>query len=176
KKEDTKNAFDRRLVMARFCTHCGNEVNENAVVCVKCGCAIPNTNTYSNSFVKTNSVVDVISQRIKTNGIIWIVIGVIQIILGISVNWLLLIVGVLNLISSIQDLNYSQSFPKNPVGIVAKVKPLTSSIITLIYNLLIGGVIGVAGSIYYLVAVRGYVLENERTFCEIENQCISNNS
>lgn len=25
--------------MARYCTHCGNEVNENAVVCVKCGCS-----------------------------------------------------------------------------------------------------------------------------------------
>lgn len=161
--------------MARFCTHCGNEVNENAVICVKCGCAIPDTKAYGHNFTQRNSVVDVISQRIKTNGIIWIVIGAIQIILGLSVNWLLLIVGILNLISSIQDLNYSQSFPKNPVGIVAKVKPLTSAIITLIYNLLIGGVIGAAGSIYYLVAVRGYVLENERTFCEIENQCVSNN-
>ena len=25
-----------------FCQHCGAEVNENAVVCVKCGCAISN--------------------------------------------------------------------------------------------------------------------------------------
>ena len=24
----------------KFCTHCGNEVNDDAVICVKCGCAI----------------------------------------------------------------------------------------------------------------------------------------
>ena len=23
-----------------FCKHCGNEVNDNAVVCVKCGCSL----------------------------------------------------------------------------------------------------------------------------------------
>ncbi len=26
--------------MARYCSHCGNEVFEEAVVCVKCGCAL----------------------------------------------------------------------------------------------------------------------------------------
>ena len=27
-----------------FCSHCGAEVNDNAVVCVKCGCALKNYN------------------------------------------------------------------------------------------------------------------------------------
>lgn len=159
--------------MARFCTHCGNEVNENAVVCIKCGCAIPRAQPFTSSqatpFPAPQDIVNTISQRIHTNGIIWIVIGAIQILLGIAGNWIILIVGVLNLISSIQDINYSKSFPANPVGIVSKVKPLTGPIITLIYNLIIGGVIGVAGSIYYFVAVRGYVVENEQAFLEIEN-------
>lgn len=161
--------------MGRYCTHCGNEVNDNAVVCVKCGCAIPKTGIYGNQVgynpVGTASIVDIITQRIKTNGIIWIIIAGIQILMGISFNWVLLIVGVLNLVSSIQDLNYSKEFPDNPVGIVAKMKPLGGAIIVLIYNLVIGGIIGVAGSIYYLIAVRGYVLENEQAFLEIENQC-----
>ena len=162
--------------MARYCTNCGNEVNENAVVCVKCGCAIPVTATHSRQvgyapFAST-SIVDTITQRIRTNGIIWIVIAGIQMLMGISFNWILLIVGVLNLISSIQDLNYSKEFPNNPVGIVAKMKPLGGTIVVLIYNLLIGGIIGIAGSIYYLVAVRGYVLENEQGFLEIEENLI----
>lgn len=147
--------------MARYCTYCGNEVNENAVVCVKCGCAIPQANSKP-------SVVDAVSKRIKTNGIIWIVVATIQILFGLVGAWFLLIVGVLNLVSSIQDLKYSKEFPKNPTGVIAKVKPLAGPIITLIYNLLIGGVIGVIGSVYYLVAVRGYVLENEQAFLEIE--------
>lgn len=28
----------------KYCQTCGAEVNENAVVCVKCGCAVNNTN------------------------------------------------------------------------------------------------------------------------------------
>lgn len=158
--------------MARYCTYCGSEVNENAVACVKCGCAIPQANNqtgqgFSQTYGKS-SVVDVISKRIKTNGIIWIVVAAIQILLGLVGAWFLLIVGVLNLISSIQDLKYSKAFPQNPTGIIAKVKPLAGPIVTLVYNLLIGGVIGVIGSIYYLVAVRRYVLENEQAFLKIE--------
>ncbi|MBR2080985.1 MAG: hypothetical protein IKC50_06330 [Oscillospiraceae bacterium] len=156
----------------KYCQHCGAEVHEKAVVCVKCGCAIPNTNADSHASSEKASVVDVITQRIKINAIIWLVIGCIQIMLGLSVNWLLIVVGSLNLITAFKDLNYSQSFPKNPVGIVANVTPLTSAIVTLIYNLIFGGVIGVAGSIYYLLGVRGYVLENERAFLEIENQYV----
>ena len=26
--------------MAKFCTHCGNEINKNADVCIKCGCMV----------------------------------------------------------------------------------------------------------------------------------------
>lgn len=160
--------------MARFCTNCGNEVDENAVVCVKCGCANPGASTQNaqagyTSFASA-SIVDTITQRIKINGIIWIVIAGIQILTGFSLGWNWFIVGALNLISSIQDLNYSKAFPNNPVGIVAKMKPLVGAIIVLIYNLVIGGIIGVAGSIYYLIAVRGYVLENEQGFLEIESQ------
>lgn len=163
--------------MARYCTNCGNEVNENAVICVKCGCAIPKIETYGSQAgfnpISSPSIVDTISHRIKTNGIIWIVIAGIQILLGLAIDWFMLIVGVLNLISAIQDIKFSKKFPYNPVGIVAKVKPLGGAIVTLIYNLVIGGIIGVAGSIYYLFAVRGYVLENKQAFLEIESQCSS---
>ena len=126
-------------------------------------------------FSPNQDIVSTISQRIHTNGIIWIVIAAIQILLGIFANWMFLIVGVLNLVSSMQDINYSKSFLANPVGIVSKMKPLTGPIIILVYNLIIGGVIGVVGSIYYFVAVRGYVIENEQAFLEIENRQSANN-
>jgi len=41
-------------------------------------------------------------------------------------------------------------------------------IFTLVYNVLVGGVIGVVGSIYYFVALRGFVMENKTSFAEIE--------
>ena len=43
-------------------------------------------------------------------------------------------------------------------------------IITLVYNLIFGGVIGVGGSIYYLVAIRKFVLGNKERFALIEKQ------
>ena len=79
-----------------------------------------------------------LSERYKINGIIWIVVAVIQIILGIFVNWICLIVGVLNIISAIQDIIFSGKMLKNPNGIVDKVRPLVGAILILIYN---GGVL-----------------------------------
>ncbi len=168
--------------MAKFCTHCGNEVNENAVICVKCGCAINNYQSFTGSqtipnapFKVDKGIVNTISQRFQINGVIWIVIAVLQILAGLSFDWFILIVGVLNLVSAINDLNFSKIFPQNPIGVVDRVRSLTGPIITLIYNLVFGGIIGVVGSIYYFVAIRGYVMENERGFLEIENDIKSNN-
>lgn len=73
-----------------------------------------------------------------------------------------------HIISSIQDMQYSKVLLKNPKGIIAKFEPLTGPIITLIYNLIIGGVIGVVGSIYYFVAIRNYVMENKQFFASFD--------
>jgi hypothetical protein len=105
---------------------------------------------------------------VKTNGIIWLVIGILQVLCGIFLNWVFLIVGVLNIISSVQDMNYSKELLEKPVGIVAKFEPIVGPIITLIYNLVIGGVIGVVGSIYYFVAIRNYVMENKQYFASLD--------
>lgn len=131
--------------------------------------AIPNTPSTTNP-VSGQDLVILFSERVKTNAIIWIVIGAIQILLGLYVQWVLLIVGALNIITAVSDINYSKNVLQNPKGIVSRVKSLVSPILTLIYNLIFGGVIGVAGSIYYLVAVRGFVMENESHFKAIENR------
>ena len=95
-----------------------------------------------------------------------------QILGGFFINWFLLIVGVLNIVSSIQDMQYSKTLLENPNGIVAKFEPITGPIITLIYNLVIGGIIGVVGSIYYFVKIRSFVMENKQFFesLDVENK------
>ena len=157
--------------MSKYCSHCGAEVNDEAVVCIKCGCSVGNQQKVSATDVNNDSVVEVAVQRIKTNAIIWLVIAGFQIVLGFFTVFTL-IVGVLNLIYALQDLNFCKSFANKPVGLVARVEPLTMPIITLIYNLLIGGIIGVAGSIYYFIALRGYVLENKTAFLEVESRYV----
>ncbi len=154
----------------KYCTHCGKEIMDEAVICVGCGCSvdsqkIPMAEMFGNGSVMINTL----AQRLNTNGIIWLVIGILQILGGIFLNWFLLIVGVLNIISSIQDIQYSKSLPEKPTGIVAKFEPVTGPVITLIYNLLIGGVIGVIGSIYYFCAIRNYVMENKQFFASLDS-------
>lgn len=154
----------------KYCTHCGKELLDEAVICVGCGCAVSgqNNQTASNMSVDGTALLNTLSQRLNTNGIIWLVIGVLQILGGLFLNWFLLIVGVLNIVSSIQDMNYSKTLQEDPTGIVAKFEPITGPVITLIYNLVIGGVIGVVGSIYYFVAIRNYVMENKKFFSSLD--------
>ena len=130
-----------------------------------------NYNNVNNSSLVYRKYIEEISAKMQTNGIIWCVIAGIQILVGVSYSSFMLIVGVLNLISAIDDLRSSKSFLSNPIGIVDKVKPVTGAVIALVYNLLIGGVIGCIGSIYYFLAIREYVMKNESIFLEIERQC-----
>lgn len=154
----------------KYCTHCGKEIMDEAVICVGCGCAVgeQSNGPVNNTAVDGYALINKLAQRIHTSGIIWLVIGALQILGGIFVNWFLLIVGVLNVISSVQDMNYSKTLPENPTGIVAKFEPITGPVITLIYNLVIGGVIGVVGSIYYFVAIRSFVMENKQFFASLD--------
>lgn len=159
----------------KFCTHCGKELLEEAVICPGCGCAVNGTPAAAavpgvTVAADAGTLLRKLSERVKTNAIIWLVIGILQILGGIFINWFLLIVGVLNIISSVQDMNYSKTVLENPSGIVAKFEPMVGPIITLVYNLVIGGVIGVAGSIYYFVAIRNFVMENKATFAQYDAQ------
>ncbi len=156
----------------KYCTHCGKELLDEAVVCVGCGCPAgeQNLQAATESSFDGSALLNTLSQRLNTNGIIWLVIGILQILGGIFINWFLLIVGVLNIISSIQDMQYSKTLSENPSGIVAKFEPVAGPVITLVYNLIIGGVIGVVGSIYYFVAIRSFVMENKQYFGKFDNE------
>ena len=150
----------------KFCSKCGNELIDEAVVCPGCGCAV------GGRVMDNMALLNTLSQRLHTNGIIWLVIGILQVLGGLFFNWILLIVGILNIIFSVQYIRYSKTLLQNPRGIVKRFEPLTGAIITLVYNLVIGGVIGVVGSIYYLLAIRNYVMENKQTFACFDEQPI----
>lgn len=146
----------------KFCTHCGKEIFDEAVICPGCGCS---TGTASVQTKRTD-LISKLAEKVKTNAIIWLVIGILQVVAGILGEWLVLIVGVLNIVSSTQDMNYSKALSENPTGIVQKFEPLTGPIITLCYNLIFGGIVGVVGSIHYFVAIRSFVMENREVFAD----------
>lgn len=152
----------------KFCTHCGKELLDEAVICTGCGCPVENQTSINTN--EKDKLLQQLSQKLNTNAIIWLVIGALQILGGIFINWFLLIVGVLNIISSVNDMKYSKEVLENQNGIVAKFEPLTGPIITLVYNLVIGGVIGVVGSIYYFIGIRNFVMENKVAFESFDEQ------
>ena len=130
---------------------------------------------YNNAFNPNTpeSLLRTLSERYKINGIIWIVLGILQglgSLLLLPEGLFVLIVGILNIISAVQDLNYSKNVLMQPQGIVNKVKPLAMPIVVTVYNLIFGGLIGIAGSIYYLVGIRNFVMTNANAFMALEQQ------
>lgn len=146
----------------RFCTHCGKELFDEAVICPGCGCSVSTAPVQT----KRTDLISKLAEKVKTNAIIWMVIGILQVLAGVLGQWFVLIVGVLNIVSSVQDMNYSKTLPENPTGIIQKFEPLTGPIITLCYNLIFGGIVGVVGSIYYFVGIRSFVMENKDFFAD----------
>ncbi len=80
---------------------------------------------------------------------------------------IIIAIGVVNIVLSGKDRAYSAEILQRPVGIVAKYTPVGPLVATLLYNLIFGGIIAVAGSIYDFT-VRNYAMSNQATFLQIE--------
>lgn len=120
-----------------------------------------------------------LSKKVRTEAIIWFCIAGYQIILGfvnlmigdyaLAPGLLLFFIAGLNIFGASKDLQYSKDVLVKPVGIVAKYKPVTGLIVTLVYNLCFGGILGVIGAVFSFMT-REYVLRNEASFLNIEAQ------
>lgn len=131
-----------------------------------------------------------LSEKIKIEAMVWIIIAVIQVVIGIyEINlgnqlndfWLtrgegnfyifygvvLLIVAVINIIISIMKFSRAAEITFSPVGICDEFLPIGGRIGNLIYNILFGGIIGIVGSIFGFVT-RSYVVNNQAAFAAIE--------
>ena len=165
----------------KYCRYCGTKLNDDANFCSRC--AKPTSQAQkephkTQTTTKTHSnqeLINTLSSRLNMCGIIWIVVASLQILIGLCGAWFTLIVGVLNIISAIKDIQSSKNILTNPNGIVAAHEPLTNPIIVLVYNILIGGIFGVAGSIYYLIFVRGFIMENKAQFLAMETDTPNQN-
>jgi len=142
----------------KYCAHCGKQILDEAVICVNCGCTVAGQQQFS-SRSEPSALINTLSQKVMTLGIIWLVIGILQIFTGFA-----LIVGVLNIISSVKNIKYSKELLRNPSNIVENFEPTTGPIIVLVYNVIFGGIIGVIGSIYYFVGIRNFVMDNKSAF------------
>ena len=104
--------------MANFCTHCGNEVSENAVVCIKCGCAVNGAKVTKSSYADSNK---------KTS--VSLILGII----GIVSAWLFALIGhitsVIGIILGIKEYNETKNMTGLTLSIIGEVCSIFSSII-----------------------------------------------
>lgn len=108
------------------------------------------------------NVTKTLSEREKTAGIIWLVIGILQCLSCVAI-----ICGAWNIYAATTRFKQAQSVLNPWKGIVATYDAWQKNIIIgIVINVLFGGVIGVAGSLYDFLAVRDYVLSNKKVFEE----------
>ena len=121
------------------------------------------------------NLIPLLAQKMRNLGTIWFTIGIFQVFIGLAcVIWgirdyfdaaffilpvLLLVVGISNIVGSMSDISYSDSIIDKPINITEKFCPMRPLVITMVYNLLFGGVVGVIGSIYAMT-VRNFVIAN----------------
>ncbi|MBQ6530977.1 MAG: zinc ribbon domain-containing protein, partial [Clostridia bacterium] len=115
--------------MAKCCQNCGKELKSEEKFCSSCGYATSNQSSNNNSFNQNQkNMILILSQKNQTNAIIWISVGIIQILASLytityfgffSGIWTLA-VGIINIFSGYQDFNYSKELLKRPVAIISR--------------------------------------------------------
>ena len=156
-----------------FCQKCGNQITEEASFCPGCGTSrspaqanpqqqVPFQPQYQQNAGTPASILQTLSQKIRTQGVIWRVVACLQVLIG-TVNLLIglmlmdfdffyfsdgavnfftglfvLLIAVLNFSVSGKNFKYSKEVLQKPVGIVKKYEPIGIIIGNLIYNLFFG--------------------------------------
>ncbi|MCL2867225.1 MAG: hypothetical protein FWF47_05640 [Clostridia bacterium] len=134
-----------------------------------------------------------ISSRLNTNGIIWYVLGVLQMISAIGVlitaivlmftipelgigclisGAIVLCVALSNIQFGKKDMKLSSIIRHTPVEIISKYQNAGPFIKSLILNLFFGGIIGIIGSIMELT-LRSFIMANSYQLQMIEEEYIS---
>jgi len=128
-----------------------------------------------------------LSLMMRISAFLWIVIGILQIVLGgltvlsqihegnfsfSNIYVFIFFIGVVNLSFSMKNWKFATSILHIPTGILGRFKPLWGSIAALVYNLLFGAVVGVVGVAYELT-IRAFVMRRKEQFIQLEQEYIS---
>ena len=184
--------------MARFCSNCGKELKEGVNFCDNCGNKVTGTpppppppNYYQQVYVPQTDYIRKLSEKVKINAVIWIVIACLQFLLAIiyfvigfqmradggfffMMAMVILFVAIINTVLSVRNFEYSNEIVQKPVGIVERYRPIGGCVGVLIYNIFLGGLFGIIGAIHGFT-VRSYVMSNEMQFIQIEQQFAAQN-
>ena len=103
--------------MSKFCTHCGNEIADNAVFCVKCGCsATPIQSSQNNTTPRKQT------QVASILGIVGIIFAFLLAILGH-------IISITGIVMGIKEYKETEKITGLTLSIIGEVCSIFSSII-----------------------------------------------
>ena len=169
---------------ARFCPFCAAPIGKTQQTSSQIG-APPTYRQYGASAQK--SVIQTISGREKLVAVFWLVVAILQAIFAIIYLFAAFVVGeyfisfaVLSVISILNfrevytGFKFSNRILSDPTGILQRYRNMGTFIGTLIWNLIVlifaildssalfvlVGLLGVAVSIFNIVGLRGYILQN----------------
>lgn len=146
-----------------FCHSCGVSLLNTTNFCSKCGARILQTEKPVNEFnnLKIHSepkLLRKISEYEKISGILWIVLGVIQVATVIGI-----IAGAWNIYAGYTKIKISPKILTADPEIPELYEDMTQLIIIAIINLIFGGVIGIVIVVFDYI-IRDQVLENRHLF------------
>ena len=156
-----------------YCKSCGATLSDGSMWCPSCGQQLTLDGQMHSDTVGIvnlpNETTNWLSRRVQANGVVWLFIAIYQIIVGILLIGVgygvaMIACGVWNIIQSILDFRFSKQILHcdNVVRAQAIIRSIERSkgvtILFLLLNLAIGGVLGVVGCIFWL-ALRSKALD-----------------
>lgn len=179
----------------RFCKNCGTPVDGAGSFCTGCGMAVQESdvnksnqasfrqyqsNARNYTQPRPKGLLEMISDKIQIEALIWAIVAGIQYLIGIAYliffmdsgmafyGFMIIIIGGANTFFACTNYKYSKEILVYPVGIVDKYRNIGMLIGNMVYNILFGGVIGIAGSLYAF-NLREFVLSNESRLLAIQH-------
>lgn len=113
---------------------------------------------------KYRQCVKTLAEREKMSAIFWLIIGILQVMSCVGI-----VCGVWNIYCSTCRFKQAKAVLTPYPGLVKSYDNwMTTIIVSIVINAILGGLIGVAAALYDMFAVRNYVLDNKQTFEELE--------
>lgn len=155
-----------------YCKSCGATLSGNSTYCESCGFALTDSGQLGSEVgdvILPNATTHWLASRVQTNGVVWLLIAIYQILAGIPLavagyGVLMIACGVWNIAQCAKDFKFSKQIrtcdnvdlARSIVTAIDRSK--SSTIVFLFINLFLGGVLGVIGCILWL-ALRSKVLD-----------------
>lgn len=153
-----------RMHLKMYCVSCGNILNDGDKFCNSCGAnVVRNDEVVSisiNSISHDDDLIRKLSDYEKVSGILWMILGVIQVVTVIGV-----IAGIWNLFAGYSRIKISPRILRKDIKIPDEFEGMADLIIIGVINMVLGGFVGLVFVAFDYI-IRDKILTNKHLFTE----------